>query len=69
MQLSEERKKDVEEEIQWLDSHPEEDKDVYEERKTRISAWMQEDLTKPSAADTTTATDVPVNDVKIDEVD
>jgi L1 cell adhesion molecule like protein len=70
MELSEERKKNVEEEIQWLDSHPEEDKDVYEERKTKISAWMQEDLAKPSAADTTTATtDVPVNDVKIDEVD
>jgi L1 cell adhesion molecule like protein len=68
--LSEERKSQLEEEIKWFDDHPSEEKEVYEEKKTMLSAWLQEDLRTPSA--TTTATDTSteeVPEVKIDEVD
>lgn len=70
MELPEERKTQLEEEIKWLDDHPSEDKEVYEERKTKISAWIQEGLSKPSAADAaaTTASET-APEVKIDEVD
>jgi L1 cell adhesion molecule like protein len=68
--LSEEHKSQLEEEIKWLDDHPSEEKEVYEEKKAKLSAWLQEDLRKPSA--TTAATDTSteeVPEVKIDEVD
>lgn len=64
MELPEERKTELEEEIRWLEEHPTEDKEVYDERKTKVSAWLQEGLTKPPAAATETSPEV-----KIDEVD
>ena len=67
--LSEERKSQLEEEIKWFDDHPSEEKEVYEEKKAKLSAWLQEDLRKPSATSAATETSTEVPEVKIDEVD
>lgn len=67
--LPEDAKKMVEEEIAWLDDHPNEDKEVYIEHQTKITSI----LTPPSSSqpppneEQTTDTDVP--NVKIEEVD
>lgn len=71
MELPDEYKNRLEEEMAWLDSHPEEDKEVYEERRKRVEGWVQEVMASASGAqepttDSTASTD---SGVKIEEVD
>jgi L1 cell adhesion molecule like protein len=61
-QLPEDKKTFIDEQIQWLESHPDETKEVYTEKKDQLSQWMQEALKTPSP-------ETGDNNVKIDEVD
>ena len=69
--LPEETKTKMEEEIKWLEEHPNEDADVYDERRTNIMSFLQpptpsnSEETPTSPVEPTTTTD----GVKIEEVD
>jgi chaperone protein DnaK len=63
--LPEETKAKMEEEVKWLEEHPNEEAGVYNERRTKIMEFLQ-----PPTADATTAPEEPKTDgVKIEEVD
>jgi len=71
-QLPEDKKTLLEEEIQWLESHPDETKDVYLEKKEALNKWLTETMSAAAAATPTTdaSSEVPpAGGVKIDEVD
>lgn len=69
-QLPEDKKTFLEEEIQWLESHPDETKDVYVEKKEALNKWLTETMSAAAAANPTDASDgAETPGVKIDEVD
>lgn len=63
--LPEETKKVVDEEIQWLEEHPQEEKEVYDEHRDKLIAL----LTPPTQQPEPTQTQEEENNVKIEEVD
>lgn len=72
--LPEEAKSKVEEEIKWLDEHPNETKEVYDERRTKIMEFLQPPTPPPSSEDTPSPTSDPPEEfktdgIKIEEVD
>ena len=68
--LPEEIKTKIEEEIKWLEEHPNETKEVYDERRMKIMEFLQPP-TPPSSeeAPTKTPEDPTTDGVKIEEVD
>ena len=62
--LPEETKKVVEEEIQWLDEHPQEDKQVYDEHRDKLITLLTPPQQEPEQKE-----EEKENNVKIEEVD
>lgn len=63
--LPEDAKEKIEQEIKWLDEHPNEEKEVYDEHREAI----MKSIIPPSPPADATATENNDNDVKIEEVD
>lgn len=64
--LPEEMKKVVDEEITWLEEHPQEEKEVYEEHRNKVMSLFQQQASPTENGSTTTT---PEQDIKIEEVD
>lgn len=68
--LPEETKKVVEEEIQWLEEHPQEEKEVYDEHRDKLIALLTPPTQQPEPEPTQTQEKKEEeNNVKIEEVD
>jgi len=70
--LPEEVKTKIQEEIKWLEEHPNEEKEVYDERRTKIMEFLQPPTPSPeTATDTTPPEEFKATDdnIKIEEVD
>jgi L1 cell adhesion molecule like protein len=72
--LPEEVKTKIGEEIKWLEEHPHEEKEVYDERRTKMMEFLQPPTATatPSPEDTPpeeTTTTTPEDGIKIEEVD
>lgn len=65
-ELPEETKNKIEEEIKWLDEHPDETKEVYEEHRSKIMGFFQPpaDMMQPPTDEVK-----PEENIKIEEVD
>ena len=67
--LPEEAKSKIEEEIKWLDEHPNEDKEVYDERRTKIMELLQPPTPSPQPSSEDTSSSTPADEPTIEEVD
>jgi L1 cell adhesion molecule like protein len=72
--LPEEVKTKIGEEIKWLEEHPHEEKEVYDERRTKMMEFLQPPTATatPSPEDTPpeeTTTTTPEDGIKIEQVD
>ena len=69
MELPEDKKQQLDEQLEWLDAHPDEPKEAYDERREQIEKMIQEVISavKQPSADTPTTTED--DGVKIEEVD
>jgi molecular chaperone DnaK (HSP70) len=70
-ELPEETKTKIEEEIKWLEEHPEETKEVYDEHRSKIMGLFQPpaDMMQPPPTTPTTEEVKPEENIKIEEVD
>ena len=66
--LPEETKKVVDEEIQWLEEHPQEEKEVYDEHRDKLIALLTPQTQQPEPTQTQQEKEEE-NNVKIEEVD
>jgi len=67
--LPEEAKAKVEEEIKWLDEHPNEDAEVYNERRTKIMESLKPPETPSQEDGNSTPPEEKMDEPKIEEVD